>query len=161
MLETTGFFFFRTTNIFLLAPSLSFWIHSCLTVKHNSERWWWRLCSLSYVFIHRFGGFGWWRGAVFLDFHMITSNQLGGHWGHRAAAHSSDCCVKSLIHSIASGIKPIICVPDLEPGESFSTRLPSFLDADAGISERGTLLKQPWALFCTECSQHTDYTFII
>lgn len=67
---------------------------------------------------------------------------IRGTLSHRAAALSSDCCVKSEIHSIISGIKRKICVPELEQRWRFLCTS-SFLDADAGFSERGTLLKQP------------------
>lgn len=36
---------------------------------------------MPYVFIHRFGGFGRWRGAFFLDIHMMASYLLEGHRG--------------------------------------------------------------------------------
>lgn len=57
---------------------------------------------------------------------MITSYLLEGHRA-TSAAHSSDCCVKSVIHSIVSGIKRKICVPELEQREGFSAYLPSLM----------------------------------
>lgn len=86
---------------------------------------------------------------------MITSCLL-------AAALPSDCCVKFVILSIVSAIKQNSYVPELEQREGFSASasLSSFLDADAGISDRGTLLKQPCDLYCVQYFQHSGHGFM-
>lgn len=141
-----------------MAPSLSFCIHSHLTVTHNSGGWWWSIYWLYYVFLffYRFGGFGWRRSTVFLDFHMITSYLLVGHWAteHRPLIWLL-CEISNPQHRSWNQTEDLC---SWNGTEGVFLRTSSFLDADAAISERGTLLK-PWALYCAECFQHSGHVF--
>lgn len=88
-------------------------------------------------------------GTVFLDFHMITSYLLGGH---RATEHRPLiwllCEISNPQHRFWNQTEDLCSWIGTEGA---FLCVSSFLDADAGISESGTLLKQPWALYCTEC----------